>query len=160
MAETEAPPDATVFRSGGKSYFLFMGALEMRALQREWGLVRSGADTPEAWKKKQEEFQDRLDGGAMEDKLSVIRHALTRWANAATHLLGPVKVDDAMIGAITDGIEQPNGQPRKAPFVLVSELHRRFYFECFGFPSFEKQDEGAGPKEPGRKAAARTPKRS
>ena len=105
MDDVEIPPDATVFRSGGRTYYLYMGALEMRAIQREWGLVRSMVDSTEAWEKKQQEFQDRLNGGAMEDKLAVLRHALTRWAKAWNELKqgtngSAVQLDDDAVARI------------------------------------------------------------
>lgn len=153
MNDAAIPPDATIFKSGGQTYFLYMGALEMRALQREWGLTRSGVDSSELWDKKLEQYEDRIRGGAMEDKLAIIRHGLTRWAQVGGNGSGPVELDDEKVAAIVAGMEQP-GPRRVAPFVLINQLHKRFYWECFGFPELGKDaTPSAGPKEPKQKGS-------
>lgn len=145
----QAPPDATVFRSGGRSYYLQMGALEMRALQREWGLTRGSVDSGEAWTKKQQEFQDRLDGGSMEDKITILRHALARCAVAAGE-----EMDEEKALAIFDNLEQPAGET-KAQFVLLNALHVQFIHESFGFAERKKPalEGDAGPKGRGKKGS-------
>ena len=147
MKDFEIPPDATVFRSGGVTYFLYMGALEMKALQREWGLQRSQVDSAEAWEKKTEEFQDRLNGAAMEDKVTVLRHALKRWAEASANGSGPVELTDEKVIEIAEQAEQPKDRKRKAPFVVIADLHRQFYSDCFGLGPFEAEQATADPKE-------------
>lgn len=150
--EVEIPPDATVFKSGGQTYYLYMGALEMRDLQREWGLMRSGVESSEDWDKKLEQYEDRMRGGAMEDKLAIIRHGLTRWARAESNGSGPVLLDDDKVAAIVADMEQ-SGPRRFAPFILINQLHKRFYWECFGFPELGREAAPAGPKAPSRKGS-------
>lgn len=144
------PPDATTFKSRGQSYWLYMGGREMRELQREWGLTRAQADTPETWQRKQLEFQDRLDGGSMEDKIAFLRHGLTRWAAA-----NGVETTDDFVCDLADGIEPEKGEAQKAGYIKLSLLHRRFFFECLEMPLADAVNvpEGtAGPKGKGRKA--------
>lgn len=152
MREIQAPPDATVFRSAGRTYYLQMGALEMRALQREWGLTRGNVDSGEAWTKKQQEFQDRLDGGSMEDKFSILKCALGRWAVAAGE-----EMDEAKAAEIFDSLEQPAGE-MKAQFVLFNALHLQFIHESFGFVERKRpQAEGEpGPKGQRKKGSTQS----
>lgn len=134
MDTIEIPPDATVFRVGGETVFLYLGPLEMRALQREWGLTRSAEDTSETWRKKCEELQDRMNSGgtvlATNEQLPVFRHALGRWASAAGR--APFTTDDET-AVFLAGIEPQGKQPkrRRSSAVVMGVLFRRFMFECF-----------------------------
>lgn len=138
MTQIETPPDATAFRSRGRDYYLYMGALEMRALQREWGLTRSISDTREDWARKQVEFAQRLEGTTFEDKLPVLRHGLARWAKAAE-----VELTEESAAEILDGIDRADGQPGGASgrIFRIGRLHDQFVLDCFG----GVEDE-AGPK--------------
>lgn len=158
MDPLEIPPDATVFSVAGRDVYLYLGPLEMRALQREWGLTRQIADSPQDWQKKCQAFQDRLNGGnhfVMEEKLAVLRHALTRWG-AATGT--DVSTDESVVALLTN-IDQPKKlKRRKAPFVYIADLYARFITECFTDeeePQQAAEEEAGDPKVQSGKASTR-----
>jgi len=143
-AAVQAPPQATVFRAAGKTYWLYMGPQEMVALQRHWGLTRLSSDTREDWTKKKEVFEDRLNGSAMEDQITIMRHALARWASVQNGT-GPGELTDEKMGEILAGIESgpvPKGAKPKAGFMLTTELFLRFICDCFGIKSDDEEPKG------------------
>jgi hypothetical protein len=138
--EIEAPPDATPFRSRGRECYLYLGALEMRALQREWGLTRAVSDQAQDWARKQVEFSQRLEGATFEDKIAVLKHGLSRWAKAAG-----LELTDETAAEVLDGIERTDGKPAGASgrILRIQTLHQQFLADCFGG---DVEDDG-GPKE-------------
>jgi len=165
MAALQIPPDATAFRSGGTQFFLYMGPLEMRALQREWGLTRLANDTADEWQAKCVCFGDRLNGGSlygMEEKIPVFRHALTRWAAAAG--VDPVTLTDERVSEIVSNVDRGRRKKRKAGFVYANDLYLQFINDCFveseeeePEKSAEEEDSDAAPKVRNRKPEVSTP---
>ena len=156
MNPTEVPHDATPFVSDGQVYFLYMGPIEMRNLQRDWGLTRVPGDSPEDWEKKKETFNSRFGVSNMADMITVLRHGLTRWAKAATNGDGPIVLDDDRVAEILQGIQADvpkqgfrKGLKAKRGYALVTELHQRFIFDCMGIGSDDEPEEEAPgtPKE-------------
>ena len=138
MGPLDTPPDATPFRSLGKDCYLYLGALELRALQREWGLTRSASDDTAAWTAKQVQFMQRLNGGGFEDKLAMLKVALSRWAEGAE-----VDLTDRAAADILDRIERKDGKPAgpKGRMTRIVQLYEQFFEDCFG-----DEEEDGGPK--------------
>lgn len=134
----DTPPDATPFRSRGKDYYLYLGALELRALQREWGLTRVAGEEPASWAAKQVQFMERLNGEVFEDKLAMLKVALSRWAEGAG-----VELTDRAASEILDRIDRKDGKPAgpKGRIIRIIELHAQFLADCFG-----DEEEDGGPK--------------
>ena len=138
MGPLDTPPDATPFRSLGKDCYLYLGALELRALQREWGLTRTVSDDTASWTAKQVQFMQRLNGDVFEDKLAMLKVALSRWAEGTG-----VDLTDRAAADILDRIERKDGKPAgpKGRITRIMELHTQFLSDCFG-----DEEEDGGPK--------------
>ena len=156
MGDTEAPPDGTPFRSSGVAYYLYMGPLEMRALQREWGLTRASGETSEQWVEKCMTLADRLNGGNMfcfEEKIPVFRHALSRWADASG--MDRAELTDEKVAAIVGDVDRGWKWRRKAPFSRANDLFLQFMSDCFR----ENEEEEPKPDaEDGEDSAETAPK--
>lgn len=142
----KTPPDATVFRSNGRECYLYIGSVELRELEREWGLVRAFSDTVQDLTRKRIEFMQRLEGSTFEDRLTVLKHGLSRWAEASN-----VELTDRAAADIIDSIDPPDGETdsgkpanASARMVRAQRLHEQFVADCFGG---DGEDEG-GPKAP------------
>lgn len=156
MGNPEAPPDATTFVSQGVPYFLYMGPLEMRALQREWGLTRVSTDTAQEWQAKCITLADRLNGGNMfcfDEKLPVFRHALSRWADAAG--VDRAELTDDRVADIVGNVDLGRKRRRQQPFFRANTLFLQFMSDCFR--EDEEEEEPEAPAEDGEDSAE-TPK--
>lgn len=139
----EVPPDATVFRAGGTDYFLYMGATEMRALQREWGVTVSVADSAEEYRRKFELYRTRFDTfGILEDDLTVIRVGLGRWHKASG---GKRALTNDSVLEILEELEPEPGEERRSTFVMIGALKVRFISDMFGL---RRASEGGGDRDP------------
>jgi len=151
----QAPPDATLFRAGGVDYYLYMGAAEMRALQREWGVVLTDGDAPEEYHRKFDLYQTRLDfSGVLEDDVTMIRIGLSRWhheASAAAPQRLRVLTNDDVFKTLEE-LEPEPGDDGKAPFLRIAALRRRFLRDMFGVK--KKAEEGADPNAPSGRASS------
>lgn len=156
----QAPPDATVFRAGGVDYYLYMGATEMRALQREWGLSTGDGDTAEERGRKLALFQSRLDSyGLLEDDLTLLRHGLTRWhQESQPERPGRPRAftnDDAL--KILEDLEPERGDEHKSPWLRISALKVRFFKDMFGVrDNGQAADGAADPNAPGGEASTQS----
>lgn len=143
MSKVEAPPDATVFTSGGESYFLYLGPAEMVALQREWGLHRKFGESREDKARRLAAFELRLGGEDLDDRITIFRFCLSRWANASGNGSGPIVLTDALVSEILERADLPSGRkPKKfAPAFRLNAVWNRFQLDMLGVDPDEAQAE-------------------
>jgi len=120
-----APPDATHFKAGGRDYYLYLGLLEIAAVQREWGYARTSGDRQ--YLEKTVEFNYRMEHPVPDDALLVLKTALGRWAAAVG-----AEITDESVADILAGLE-PQEQNRSARgFRRAHYLYERLILESFG----------------------------
>lgn len=159
----DVPPRATVFRSDGGLYYLHLGALELAALQREWGVARPRpimleGETPEQmderigaeWTKIREDFNRRLDGSVWADMITVFRVSMSRWAKH----VGAEPLDDDAVALIVDGAEDINDKFKQSAG-RAGDLWIRFHLEMLGPPIIRPaEDEEENDERPKVKGAS------
>jgi len=148
----EVPPDATVFRSGDLTPFLYFGAAEMIALQREWDLGRAADDTAESWAEKNKQFAARVYGDDWANRVTILRVCLSQWAAQSGH---PVATDAECI-RIIDRAEVAGavyGEGKKfAGIYRINTLWQRLQFDMLGVNPEEEAEEAKPEETPDPKA--------
>ena len=155
MQPLEIPPDATAFKSQGVTYYLYLGALEMVALQREWGLQRVPGELVADFNRKSLELQIRCDGGDWADRVTVARVCLGRWAAMSANGSGPIDLTDQKVQEILEHADLPSGRKLKkySAHYRVEALWQRFRSDMLGLLSEDEPEEKQDPKAKARKGS-------
>jgi hypothetical protein len=156
MQPLEIPPDATVFKSQGVTYFMYLGQLEMVALQREWGLQHVPGEPVADFNRKCLELQLRCEGGDWADRPTVARVCLGRWAAMSANGSGPVQLTEEKVVEILDNADLPSGRKLKkySPHYRVETLWQHFRSDMLGLLSDEgESEEKQDPKAKARKGS-------
>jgi hypothetical protein len=137
-------------------YYLYMGAAEMRALQREWGVVMADGDDRDEYQRKYALFETRLDfSGVLEDDITLVRIGLTRWHHEAStnapRRLPPLTNDDVI--KTLEELEPEPGDEAKATFLRIAVLRRRFLRDMFGVRQ-KAVEGGTDPNAPSGRASS------
>lgn len=152
MQALEIPPDATVFRSSGRVYYLYFGLNSLKILQKKWGLARLPGDSSKAYKAKCVALHERINDEHFDDMADIMHASLCHWAAQSGNGKGPVVLDDEQALRLFETADIPGRKGKFSAAGRFSALWTRFSLDRVGLGT-DDSEETEDPKAPAPEAS-------